>query len=176
MDHNLHWKVRSIMVQGDIVGTPEPSWQLYSAILGPVYLSWRKSSPCRNGFAGPKTTENGCHNGSAIVTKYLLSPDIRCCGAWVCSKDMSAVIVYSLNKTVHSSNKITYKSNQSAHPRNEIAFSSNETCYPGLRMHPNLGKTSGYKYKTNLTVNLRWRWWFSRRGTISVAGSVSRGA
>ena len=43
-------------------------------------LSCCKSSPCRNGSAGPKTAENGCHNGSVIVTKSLPSPDIRCCG------------------------------------------------------------------------------------------------
>ena len=53
---------------------------------------------------------------------------------------MSAEIVYSLNKIVHSSNEIAYKLNQGAHLMNEIAFSSNETCYPGLRMRPNLGK------------------------------------
>ena len=56
------------------------------------------------------------------------------------SEDMSAEIVYSLNKIVHSSNEIAYKSNQSAHPMSEIAFSSNETCCPGSRMRPNLGK------------------------------------
>ena len=78
------------------------------------------------------------------------------------SEDMSAEIVYSLNKIVQSSNKIAYKSNQSAHPMNEITFSSNETCYPGLEMHPNLGKMSGYKYTANLTVSLCWHWWFSR--------------
>ena len=64
------------------------------------------------------------------------------------SEDMSAEIVYSLNKIVHSLNEIAYKSNQSAHLMNKIAFSSNETCYPGLRMRPNLGKTTGYKYMT----------------------------
>ena len=53
---------------------------------------------------------------------------------------MSAEIVYSLNKIVHSSNEIAYKSNQSAHLMSEIAFSSKETCFPGLKMRPNLGK------------------------------------
>ena len=56
------------------------------------------------------------------------------------SKDMSAEIVYSLNKIVYSSNEIAYKSNQSAHLMNEIALSSNKTCYPGLRKRHSLGK------------------------------------
>ena len=37
------------------------------------------------------------------MTKSLSSPDIRCCGkSWALSEDMSAEIVYSLNKIVHS--------------------------------------------------------------------------
>ena len=88
------------------------------------------------------------------------------------SKDMSAKIVYSMNKIVHSSNKIVNELNQSAHLTNEITFSSNKTCYPGLRVLPILGKTSGYKYTTNLTVSPRWHWLFSRGGTISVTVSV----
>ena len=88
---------------------------------------------------------------------------------------MSAEIIYSLSKIIHSLNEIAYKSNQSTPPMNENAFSINETCYPGLRMHPNLGKMSGYKYTTNLTVNPRWCWRFSRKGTISVTVSVPRG-
>ena len=67
---------------------------------------------------------------------------------------MSAEIVYSLNKIVHSSNETAYKLNQSAHLINEIAFSSNETCYPELRMCPNSGKMSRYKYTPNLTVHI----------------------
>ena len=34
-------------------------------------LSWRVSSPRQNGSAGPKTAENSCRNGSAVVTKSL---------------------------------------------------------------------------------------------------------
>ena len=77
-------------------------------------MSCRKSSPCRNGSAGPKTAENGCRNGSTVVTKSLSSPDICCCGgSGARSEDMSAEIVYTLNKIVYSLNEITYKSNQS---------------------------------------------------------------
>ena len=56
------------------------------------------------------------------------------------SEDMSAEIVYSLSKIVHSLNEIAYKSNQSTHLMNKIAFSLNETCYSGLRKRPSLGK------------------------------------
>ena len=138
-------------------------------------VSWRKHFPHRNGSAGPKTAENGCCNGSAVVTKSILSPNIRCCdGSLARSEDMSVEIVYSLNKIIHSSTEIAYKKNQSTHLMNEITFSWNETRYPGLRMRPNLGKTPGYKYTTNLTINPRWQ--FSRGRTISVAASVLRGA
>ena len=39
-----------------------------------------KVPPCRNGSARPQTAENGCRIGSAVVPKFLSSPDIRCCG------------------------------------------------------------------------------------------------
>ena len=125
--------------------------------------------PCRNGSTRPNTAENGSRNGSAIVTKSLLSPNIRCCGrSWVRNEDMSAEIVYSLNKIVHSSNEITYNTNQSAHPMNVISFSSNENMLSWIENASQLGKDVRLKYTMNLTVSPHWCWWFSRGETTSV--------
>ena len=77
------------------------------------------------------------------------------------------------NHPLIEQNRLKIESNCPSNKQN--CLSLNETCYPGLRMCPNLGKMSGYKYMANLIVSLHWRWWFSRGGTISVTVLVLQG-